>query len=269
MCPIRIACQTYTWEMLEDEWQGTILDIMDWIADAGYDGIETDEIMMGDLFDRPEEFAFELKSRNLKLAALAYSTTGFTDPNCLKEDLAGARSNIGFLSHFQNPILGLGGATSLEQGNERAHLDRAIAFYNKVGGIGAEAGIKVTIHPHSHSGSLLLSADEYAYLMQHLDLQYVSLGPDTGHIGNGGQDLLTCLRTHLPNIIHIHFKDVTATGEWAMMGQGVCDFQGALQMLESSGYNGWVVAEEESEEARLDGRAAIRKNREYLHSLGY
>ena len=40
MSRIRIACQTYTWEMLGDVWQGRVTDLLDWIADAGYPGIE-------------------------------------------------------------------------------------------------------------------------------------------------------------------------------------------------------------------------------------
>jgi len=43
----------------------------------------------------------------------------------------------------------------------------------------------------------------------------VSFGPDTGHIVRGGQDLLTCLRTHLPRITHLHLKDAKADNTWA------------------------------------------------------
>lgn len=98
MSRIRIACQTYTWEMLGAAWQGQVTDLLDGIAQAGYAGIETTNTMI------------------------------------------------------------------------------------------------------------------------RLDPQYVSFGPDTGHIVRGGQDLLTCLRTHLPRITHLHFKDVTATGEWVGPG---------------------------------------------------
>ena len=42
-----------------------------------------------------------------------------------------------------------------------------------------------------------------------------------------------------------------------------------MELLESAHYDGWLVAEEESEDARRDGAAAIRKNRAYLRSIGY
>jgi inosose dehydratase len=97
----------------------------------------------------------------------------------------------------------------------------------------------------------------------------LSFGPDTGHIVRGGQDILACLRTHLGRISHLHLKDVTAEGRWAALGEGICDFGSVLELLESAGFGGWVVAEEESEDAGRDGAAAIRKNRAFLKSIGY
>ena len=278
MSTIRIACQTYTWEMLGARWRGKVTDILGWVAAAGYAGIEITNSMIREFADRAVDFADELQKRDLRLAAFAYATTGrraqgfraaFTDPARRKEDLEGARRAVGFVRRFPNPRIGLGGAASPSKNNARADLDRAIAFYNEVGKMGADAGVSVNVHPHSHHGSLLESAEEYQYLLDHLDPRYVSFGPDTGHIVRGGQDLLTCLRQYMTRITHLHLKDVNAKREWVGLGQGVCDFPGVFKLLESVGYGGWVVAEEESEEARKDGAAAIRKNRDYLHSIGY
>ena len=88
-------------------------------------------------------------------------------------------------------------------------------------------------------------------------------------IVRGGQDLMTCLQTYIPRITHLHLKDATANGEWVALGEGGCDFPAVMALLESVDYAGWIVAEEESAEARQDGLAAIRKNRAYLQTLGY
>jgi inosose dehydratase len=270
MSPIRIACQTYTWEMLGDEWTGKVTDLLDWIADAGYAGIEITNNMIGEFYDRPDDFAGELARRHLALAAFAYSSpSGFTDPQHWEEDLAGARRSLEFLRRFPEPRLGLGGASHPSRENARQKLDQAILFYNEVGHMAAPLDISVNVHPHSHHGSLLESADEYSYLLEGLDPQFVSFGPDTGHIVRGGQDLLACLRTHLGRITHLHVKDATATGQWVVLGQGVCNYPAVMALLESVHYDGWVVAEEESEAARQDGVTAIRQNRAYLHSIGY
>lgn len=270
MARIRVACQTYTWEMLGDAWQGQTTDLLDLIAAAGYEGVEITNTMIGDFAGRPAEFADELRRRDLRLACFAYaSPTGFTDPDRAEADLAGACEALAFVSHFPEPRLGLGGAAHPSRENLCAKLDQAIGFYNQVGRLGAQQGVSVNVHPHSHFGSLLESADEYAYLLDRLNPEWVSFGPDTGHIVRGGQDLLACLQRHISRITHLHLKDTSADGTWQPLGQGVCDFPAVLRLLEESGYEGWVVAEEESEAARSDGFAAICRNREYLRGLGY
>ena len=45
----RIGCQTYSWEMLGAAWQGSPDDIMDAVSEAGYDGIEFSNVMIGRL----------------------------------------------------------------------------------------------------------------------------------------------------------------------------------------------------------------------------
>ena len=269
MSDIQVACQTYTWEMLGAGWAGKVTDLLDWIAAAGYAGIEITNTMIAEFADRPEAFAAELARRGLKLSAFAYATTGFSDPEVWGKDLAGAQKALNFLAHFPDPRLGLGGAAHPTPDMAQTKLDQAIRFYNEVGRLGAGLGISVNVHPHSHYGSLLESADSYAYLMDRLDLRYVSLGPDTGHIVRGGQDLLTCLQTYISRITHLHLKDATDTGEWAPLGEGICDFPAVLSLLRNTNYQGWIVAEEESAAARQDGPAAIRKNRAYLLSIGY
>ena len=264
----RIACQTYTWEMLGDGWQGKVNDILDWIADADYDGIEITNNMIGEFYDRPEDFANELSKRDLELAAFAYSSvTGFTDGNSWDSDLAGAIKAIKFVSHFPDPRLGLGGAANTSRENSKEKLDQAIKLYNEVGIKASEFGVSVNVHPHSHYGSLLESSEEYHYLLDHLNPAYVSFGPDTGHIVRSGQDLLACIRTHLPRIAHLHLKDATTNGEWVALGEGICDFSSVMELLDSVDYDGWLVAEEESGDAARDGVAAIRKNRAYLRSI--
>lgn len=268
--PIRIACQTYTWEMLGNEWQGKVTDILDWVSDAGYAGIEITNNMIGEFYDRPESFAEELKKRKLELSAFAYSTqSGFTEPDLWNEYMAGAIRALNFLRHFPNPRLALGGAANPSKENAKEKLDYAIRFYNKVGQLGFNAGVSVNVHPHSHHGSLLETAEEYQYLLDNLDPTYVSFGPDTGHIVRGGQDLLKCIQTHIARITHIHFKDVNKNGDFVPLGEGVCDFASVAELLRLVGYDGWIVAEEESESARIDGLSAIKRNRIYLRLLGY
>ena len=268
MSKIRIACQTYTWEMLGSGWQGSVISILDWISQAGYVGIEITNTMIGEFAHSPEEFRKELDRRGLVLAAFGYARTGFSDPASWDADIAGVEQAIEFVRQFPEPRLALGGAFSPHGKEGRNRLSTAIRFYNEAGRLCSAAGVSVNVHPTSHHGSLIETASEYQFLVDGLDPDLVSLGPDTGHIVRGNQDLLTCLRNYLPRISHLHLKDVTASGAWTALGQGICDFPAIRDLLESGCYAGWVVAEEESPEAREDGVAAIQKNRAFLKSIG-
>lgn len=93
--------------------------------------------------------------------------------------------------------------------------------------------------------------------------------PDAGHIVRGGQDVMDCLRRHRDRIRHVHIKDVDSEGQWQPLGDGVIDWQAFFDFLRETSYDGWIVAEEESSLALKDPTEAIRKNREYLRTVGF
>ena len=124
------------------------------------------------------------------------------------------------------------------------------------------------MHPHSHYGSLLESAEEYDALLEATADVGLMFNPDAGHIVRGGQDIMACFRRHRSRIAHVHIKDVDAEGNWQPLGAGIIPWRDLLDFLQETGYAGWIVAEEESAAAHLDPVAAIRGNRAYLRSLG-
>ena len=67
------------------------------------------------------------------------------------------------------------------------------------------------------------------------------------------------LHRHRDRIVHVHIKDVDSEGNW----------EEALGFLKESGYSGWIVGEEESDQAFKDQFEAIKGNREYLKKLGF
>ncbi|MBM4048286.1 MAG: sugar phosphate isomerase/epimerase [Planctomycetes bacterium] len=270
MGKIRIGCQTYTWEMLGRRWKGTVDDILDAMADAGFEGVEMAAPMIGPYYDAPDKFAQALEARKLTLAAFACpSPFGYSSARYAHKDLAATDRALAFAKHFPDVPVELSGGSS----RSRRGYDRKFAVmcrtYNEIARRGAAMGVRVGFHPHSHHGSLIESADEYARALSRTDASILHLGPDTGHIVRSGNDLLGLLKQHITHIRHIHFKDVKPNGQWAMMGTGVCDFPGVLKLLEEAGYTGWVIAEEESDAAWKNPAGAIRKARECLRSLGY
>ena len=265
---LRIGCQTYTWEMRGPEWQGSPDDILDIVAAAGYAGVEFTNHTIGCYASAPKRFARALEKRGLACAGFSFASSGFTDPALFESDLAGAEVALKFCAAL-GTVLCLGGAAAPTREDYDATLGQAVRFYRAVAEHGARRGVTVCVHPHSHYGSLLESEEEYDRVLAATADSGLMFNPDAGHITRGGQDLMTCLRRHRARIAHVHIKDADAQHHWQALGKGIIAWQTVLDYLRDTDYTGWVVAEEESAEARADPVGAVVGNRQYLRSLGY
>lgn len=265
---MRVGCQTYTWEMLGDGWAGGPDDLLQAIAAAGYEGIEITDSMIGHYADDPAGFSAALARHGLTLVALACaSPSGYTEPSAFESDLAMVERWLRYLAGFPGAVLSMGSATVMSPGARAAKFDVASRVYNEAARLGAAAGVPVAVHPSSHHDTLLLDREDYDALMQRLDPE-VGWVPDTGHILRGGMDLRGTLVAHHARIRYVHLKDVDAAGHWAMMGAGVCDIPGVIAAIQDAPrFNGWIVAEEESEEAGRNPADAVRRNRVTLRRL--
>jgi len=263
----RIGCQTYTWEMLGAAWRGSPADIMDLVSQAGYDGVEFSNATIGGYQRSPDRLASALARRGLALAAFAYASSGFTDPDLYEADLAGAEEAIAF-SREMGVRLCLAGPAAPSREDYDRRFDQAVRFYREVAERCATAGVTVCVHPHSHAGSLIESAEEYDALLAATEDAGMMFNPDAGHIVRSGQDLMACLRRHRQRIVHVHIKDADAAGNWQPLGGGRIPWREVLSFLSGTGYEGWIVAEEESDAAYADQAAAILRNRTYLRTMG-
>ncbi len=267
MTVMRVGCQTYTWEMLGERWSGTPDDMMDAVAAAGYAGIEFSNNTIGAYWDDPDALREALAKRSLSLAAFAYATTGFTDAARFAEDFAGAERAIDFAAKM-GCVLCLGGPSSASRDDYDAKIAQAVRFYTDAADRAGWRGVPVALHPHSHHTSLMLSAEDYASVLEATEDSGLGYNPDTGHILRGGQDLLDCVRRYADRIVHVHLKDVDAEGKWRVLGEGLADLEGLLDFLREADYDGWLVAEEESDLVWESPTQAIEANRETLRRLG-
>lgn len=263
--PLRLGCQTFTWEMLGSGWHGTPDDLLEAISAAGYAGIEITDTMIGDYAGQPDRFAKALDSHGLTLAAFAFaSTTGFTERSGFAADMEAARGWLDFVARFPGAVASMGSATLMGGGERDDKFAIAADIYGRIAGLGRAAGVDVAVHPSSHHNTLLLRRADYDKLFRLLD-PAVGWVPDTGHILRGHHDMSDTLRTYADRICYVHLKDVDASGSWTMLGQGVCDTSAVLEICaEAPRFNGWVVVEEESQEARTNPAAAVARNRETM-----
>ncbi|WOI58135.1 sugar phosphate isomerase/epimerase [Palleronia sp. LCG004] len=266
----RFGCQTFTWEMLGDGWTGGPDDLVEAIAAAGYEGIEITDTMIGHYADRPADFARRLDEAGLALAAFAFgSKGGFSEPSLVDDDLEACRRWCAFAAHFPGAVASMGSATAMSPGARDDKLKVAADIYARATEIGRAEGVDVAVHPSSHHDTLLYDRSDYDRLFDIMDAS-VGWVPDTGHILRGGQDPVEAMIRHRARIRYVHLKDVTRQGDWAMMGEGVCDTRAILETAAGAPrFNGWVVVEEESETAGRDPADAIHRNRETLRAIDF
>jgi inosose dehydratase len=266
---LKIGCQTYTWEMLGDAWSGSPEDLVIAIGAAGYAGIEITDRMIGNYAHRPEAFGALLGDHELQLVAYACaSDSGYTEPSWRDADLSMIDRALDFVAAFPGATLSLGSATVVSPGAREAKFAAAAEIYNAAGELGRREGVPVAVHPSSHHDTLLFDRADYDTLFTRLDPALVGWVPDTGHILRGGMDLLDTLTTYRDRIRYLHLKDVDAAGRWRMLGAGECDVRAVVDcVVAGSDFNGWLVLEEESDEAAADPDSAVRANLQTLRAL--
>jgi inosose dehydratase len=151
-----------------------------------------------------------------------------------------------------------------------------------------ERGFTAAFHPHA--GSYVESPREVHALLEHLDTALLGLCFDTGHCAFGGGDPLALLREAGELVTHVHFKDVDlellarlhrqgkgleeawAAGVFCELGTGGARVDDCLQQLLATGYDAWIVVEQdrvlaagESFDRALE---SAQRNRDWLKERG-
>jgi inosose dehydratase len=147
-----------------------------------------------------------------------------------------------------------------------------------------ETGLRTVFH--HHCATFVETPEEIDELMRRTDPALVGLCLDTGHATFGGGDPVAILSGWRDRIWHVHLKDCdpaiharAAAEEWdyqhavtagvfCELGRGSVDFSATLGLLRESGYDGWLVVEQDVLPSMGTPEESARRNREYLRSLG-
>ncbi|WP_433166669.1 sugar phosphate isomerase/epimerase family protein [Kribbella sp. CA-247076] len=158
----------------------------------------------------------------------------------------------------------LAAATGQDGYDDRPVLDDAgwttlLGNLDKLSGLAAERGVLATIHPHV--GTMVENADDVDRVLRGSS---IGLTLDTGHLLIGGVDPVALTVDHAARIKHTHLKDVDAAwaakvqsgevsytdavrqGMYRPLGAGDIDLTTIVATLESSGYRGWYVLEQDT-----------------------
>jgi len=245
---IKLACETYTWVMSGD---GSYLNKLDHIMDicrkAGMKGIEPDNSFMSDHSD-PIKMKESLDKYGLELSSLAY-VEHWLHPKETEDERKRADNWISFLQHFPDTILLSVQMPQSNRDNLKERQQNMINCVNALSRRAMEKGIICSNHPNSPEGSVFRIESDYDVLLEGLDDEVCGYCPDVGHIAKGGMMPLNILKTYRSIINLVHYKDMYHNGQWAPTGEGDIDFKEITRYLSDTDYSGWIVMEDECDEA--------------------
>lgn len=259
---IKIACETYTWQMPGEGYKGKLDHIMGIAQQAGFEGIEPEASFFGSLSD-PIKMKEELEANGLELTALCH-VEDWRQPRETASEKANAEKWIEFLRFFPDTIYLL----VQMPGEDREHLKERqtnlLSCVNAISRRAADLGIVCSYHPNSPAGSIFRTREDYNILMEGLDSRYIGYTPDVGHIAKGGMDPLSIVSEYRELVNLIHYKDMDVQGNWVQTGEGSIDFHAITKFLIESQYEGWIVMEDESDLAITQPDEVTLADGEYI-----
>jgi inosose dehydratase len=270
---MKVGTAPISWGVCElPEW-GVVLPaerVLDEMAALGYAGTE-----LGPWGYLPKDAATlgtALRGRGLALAG-AFCPVTLHDPARYDEQLGYAMDTARLLADLGAPVLVLAEAGDHERARiagrvspEDPHFSddewkRFAAGANEIARRARELGLVTAFHPHA--GTYVEAPREIDELLRRTDPALVGLCLDTGHVYYGGGDPLALLRRDPARVRHVHLKDVhharyesalarrldftAAVGEdvFVPVGAGAIDMAGVLATLRDTGFDGWLIVEQD------------------------
>lgn len=151
---------------------------------------------------------------------------------------------------------------------------------NKLGKVAKDKGMILTFH--HHMGTVVQTEDEIDRFMDSVDPEYVFLLFDSGHCTFAGIDPVKVLGKYIDRTRHIHVKDVrremaekskaerwsflkgVRNGVFTVPGDGDVDFEPLFDIIEKSGYEGYILVEAEQDPAKANPLEYAIKARKYI-----
>jgi len=120
-------------------------------------------------------------------------------------------------------------------------------------------GLRQVLHPHIQT--MVETDDDVQRVLDTCDVDWCL---DTGHLAIGGTDPVAFAKAAYDRVGHVHLKDVRLDrvpalvarqqsimeavqgGLFTPLGEGDVDIAGVIEVLESRGYDGWYVIEQDT-----------------------
>ena len=250
MTKIKLACETYTWQMPGESYKGKLDHIMGVIHQAGFAGIEPETSFFGELSD-PLKMKDTLEKHQLDLVALVH-VEDWRHPRETEAERVNAEKWMEFLADFPETIYLLVQMPGNDRRDLKERQQNLLSCVNAIAERATDQGIECSYHPNSPEGSVYRTREDYKILLNGLNPEWIGYTPDVGHIAKVDMDPLSIIKEYRELINLIHYKDMYADGRWAPTGEGIIDFLAITQYLVDTDFAGWIVMEDECDETITD-----------------
>jgi len=265
MSKIKLACETYTWQMPGEQYKGKLEHIMEVVAKAGFTGIEPETSFMQHLED-PILMKEALDKYGLELSVLCV-VEDWLHPKETEGEKERGDKWIQFLSHFPDTILLPVQMPQKDRSNLKERQANLLSCVNAFAQRANDQGITCSYHPNSPAGSVFRTEEDYKILLNGLNSKVIGYCPDVGHIAKGDMDPLSIMKEYRSLINLVHYKDMYKDGRWSITGNGIIDFVGITQYLIDTNYKGWIVMEDECDECITMPDEVTMEDRIYINEV--
>jgi len=194
------------------------------------------------------------------------------------------------LARTGSEVLVLGPSSHHDGYDLRVDMDAAewrvfVENLRRLQDLAGDQGLATALHPHWG-----MAIETGAHVERLLDSCDVGLCLDTGHLYLAGTDPVDIARMAADRVLHVHLKDVdaefahrvrsgqtqfrqaTIDGMFTPLGHGGVDIAGVIRTLETAGYRGWYVLEQDvslvgEPEEGMGPKADAIASVEYLRDL--
>lgn len=200
------------------------------VADAGYNVVET--LGSPTCFGMSaEDFKALCDEKGLQIIS-THTSIGMNDPEATQkwhEVFAGLKT----MGAKYCVIPGFNLGSNLQE------LKAVCDYFNEVGKIGKEYGIKLGYHNHAHEYNVMEGQVMWEYMIENTDPELVFFQMDVYWTTRGGKDPVEYLKKYPERIQMLHIKDDLVIGD-----SGKIDFESIFTEFYKNGWKDYVVEQE-------------------------
>jgi len=272
-------------------WQGDFRRAFEEIADVGFEYVEVLSLDLtrrafgpagteglDEVFSDAGKFASMLGKHGLKLSSM-YCDVAVIDDAAWAGEVDEMTRVCTFLADLGAKQMVIGGGQKKVGGNPPDDYKKLAERVNEIGRLCKRHGLGLGFHPHWDT--MIETEAQLDTLMGQTDPDLVFLAPDTAHLVLGNADPVHIFRKYIDRIGYVHFKDIKRDSdfpdylpgefefmkEFVELGKGVLadKFPTMLDALKASGYEGFVIVEQDYTE--LEPKRSAKVNFEYMSGV--